>query len=100
MDVTEAIVGFAEPLGHRVLEAQARRALGVGSTNPQELARAQSIFEQIGATPYAARARCERALLVGDKREFGVGVRALEAIGDVDQIARLEQVRKRRGGIR
>jgi predicted ATPase/class 3 adenylate cyclase len=97
VDLTRAIVGFAEPLGHQVLEAQARRAVGIASGDPQELVRALAIFERIGATPYAARARCEHALLIRDEREFAVGTRALEAIGDVDQLARLEQFRKGAG---
>jgi tetratricopeptide (TPR) repeat protein len=99
-DLTRAIVAFAEPLGHQVLEAQARRALGIGSRDPQELARALAIFERIRATPYAARTRCERALLTDDEHELAVGMRALEAIGDVDQLSRLEQARKHAGGTR
>jgi hypothetical protein len=93
-DLTQAIVAFAGPLGHQVLEAQARRALGIGSKSPEELAQALAIFERIGAAPYAARARCERALLIADGSEFVTGMRALEAIGDVDQVARLGQVRE------
>jgi hypothetical protein len=99
-DLTRSIVAFAGPLGHQVLEAQARRALGIGSADPQELARVLAIFERIGATPYAARTRCERALLIDDERELAAGKRALEAVGDVDQLARLEQVRKQAGGTR
>jgi len=41
------------------------------------------------------RDRCERALLIGDAQEFAAGMRALEAIGDVDQLERFEQARKR-----
>ena len=99
-DLTRAIVAFAEPLGHQVLEAQARRALGIVSADPQELARSLAIFERISAAPYAARTRCERALLLDDEHELTAGMRALEAIGDVDQLARLEQVRKQAGRTR
>jgi hypothetical protein len=98
--LTRAIVAFAEPLGHQVLEAQARRALAIGSADPQELAQALAIFERINAAPYAARTRCERALLLDDEHELTAGMRALEAIGDVDQLARLEQVRKQAGRTR
>jgi class 3 adenylate cyclase len=97
-EVTKAIIAFAEPLGLRVLEAQARRALGIRACHAEELARALAIFERIGAAPYAARARCERALLIDDEQEFAAGMRALEGIGDVDQLERFDQARRRTGG--
>jgi class 3 adenylate cyclase len=93
-DVTSALVAAAELHEQQPLEAQARRALGIAAKDPQQLARARAVFERIRAAPYAARARCERALLIGDPQEFAAGMRALEAIGDVDQLERFEQARK------
>jgi len=71
-DVTSAVIAAAELHEQLPLQAQARRALGIAATDPQELARALAIFERIGAAPYAARARCERALLIGDAQELSL----------------------------
>jgi tetratricopeptide (TPR) repeat protein len=97
-DVTGAMIAAAELHEQQPLEAQARRALGTAAKDPQQLAQALAVFERIGAAPYAARARCERALLIGDEQEFAAGMRALEVIGDVDQLERFEQARKRGAG--
>jgi hypothetical protein len=43
--------------------------------------------------PYAARVRCERALLTGNQTELEAGMRVLEALGDLDQLARVERAR-------
>jgi class 3 adenylate cyclase len=80
--------------GLRLLEAQARRALGLGTRDAAELARALEIFEETRAVPYAARVRCERALLTGDRGELEAGVHVLERLGDLDQLARIEGARR------
>jgi hypothetical protein len=79
--------------GLRLLEAQARRALGIAVRDPAELARALEIFEKAGAAPYAARVRCERALLTSDRSELEAGMRVLESLGDLDQLARVARAR-------
>jgi hypothetical protein len=43
--------------------------------------------------PYAARVRCERALLTGDQAELDAGLHVLESLGDRDQLARMERAR-------
>ena len=79
--------------GLKLLAAQARRALGVATRDTGELTRALEIFEETRAVPYAARVRCERALLTGDQGELEAGMHVLEALGDVDQLARMERAR-------
>ena len=88
------IVESAAADGLKLLEAQARRALGIGRCETPPSSRAPSaIFEEARAVPYAARVRCERALLTGDQSELEAGMHALEALGDLDQLARMERAR-------
>jgi hypothetical protein len=91
--VIRPIVESSAADGLKLLEAQARRALGIAMRDAAELARALEIFEQTRAVPYAARARCERALLTGNQSELEAGLRVLEALGDLDQVARVERAR-------
>ena len=79
--------------GLKLLEAQARRALGISMRDTAELTRALGIFEETRAVPYAARVRCERALLTGNQSELEAGMHVLEALGDLDQLARVERAR-------
>jgi class 3 adenylate cyclase len=79
--------------GLKLLEAQGRRALGIAVRDTVELTRALEIFEETLAVPYAARVRCERALLTGNQSELEAGMHVLEALGDLDQLARMERAR-------
>ncbi len=88
-EAVQRIAQFAAAHGLRLLEAQALRALGVVQKDSDALARALDIFQRIGAVPYAARARCERALLTGDEPELTAGMRTLEILGDLDQLGRI-----------
>ncbi len=91
----------AEPLGQllkraeeghfRPLEAQARRGLGSVGRDPAMLTRSLAIWEDMKAVPYAARVRCERALLTGDHAEFDAGLAVLERLGDRLQVGRYER---------
>jgi len=93
--VARRIATFAAKFHYKILEAQARRALGVVAREPDELREAVALFRGIGASPYEARARCERAMLEGDDSEFAAGELILEQLGDVDQLERLATARKR-----
>jgi class 3 adenylate cyclase len=92
-EAVRPIVAASAADGLKLLEAQARRALGIARRDVAELTRALELFEETRAVPYAARARCERALLTGDQRELEVGLRSLDALGDLDQLARVERLR-------
>jgi hypothetical protein len=92
-DTIRPIAESAAADGLKLLEAQARRALGIAGRDVAELTRALAIFEEARAVPYAARVRCERALITGDEDELQGGMRALEALGDLDQLARMERAR-------
>ena len=78
--------------GHfRPLEAQARRGLGIVGRDREMLTRSLALWEEIGAAPYAARVRCERAFLSGDAAELDKGLADLERLGDRLQVARYER---------
>jgi class 3 adenylate cyclase len=87
----EPILKHASTFHLQVLEAQARRALGIARQDPGELARALEIFERIGAVPYAARVRCERGLLTNDRSDRTASIQVLEALGDLDQLDRFQR---------
>jgi hypothetical protein len=49
------------------------------------------LLVRVGATPYSARVRCDRALLTGDHAELEAGLRVLEDLGDTDQRERYQR---------
>ena len=75
-----------------LLEAQAERALGRAQSDVTRLGRAITLFDRSGARPYAARARCERALITGDHAEMESGLQVLERLGDAEQLGRFERL--------
>src|SRR5437899_427001 len=75
-----------------LLEAQAERALGRAKREPSRLNRSISLFDRSGARPYAARVRCELALITGDHIEMEAGLQVLEQLGDAEQVARFERL--------
>jgi hypothetical protein len=85
------LLKMAEDGHFRPLEAQARRGLGVVERDRDMLTRSLAIWEEIGAVPYAARVRCERALITGDKAELDKGMAVLERLGDRLQVSRYER---------
>jgi len=74
------------------VEAQAERALGLAHRDIEPLQRSIRLFERIGALPYSARVRCERALITGDHAEMNAGLQVLERLGDVEQVGRFERL--------
>jgi class 3 adenylate cyclase len=92
-ELIEKVIQRAHPLGFRPLEAQARRARGLARRDPEELAASLQIWEEIRAKPYAARVRCERALLTGEAAELEAGLAVLESLGDRAQLERYEGLR-------
>jgi hypothetical protein len=63
-----------------ILEAQARRALGLRQSDLTELTRALQLFQQAEAAPYVARVLCERGILIGNDADLTAGQRMLEAL--------------------
>jgi hypothetical protein len=93
-DAIAALVAHAERAGMRVVEAQARRLLGVLTDDGAELERSLALFETIGADRYAARARAELGLVGGDSRLVDAGLAALDRMGEVAQLERIEARRR------
>jgi class 3 adenylate cyclase len=95
MPSTAGLLALLE-LCHRrefpIVEAQVERALGRVEHDLTRLDRSVRLLDAAGARPYAARVRCERALMIGDRREMDAGLAVLESIGDADQILRFERL--------
>ena len=83
------LIDHVGPRGLRLIEAQARRALGLARDDVDELRHAFAAFESIGALPYVARVRTELGALTGDHSMVAEGIRGLETIGDIDQLGRV-----------
>ncbi len=94
-DILRPIVSAATARNARILAGQARRALGLSLSDPSELGQALNQFEQAGAVPYVARVRCEQALLQKDHASLVAGMQALEALGDLEQLMRIQQIQRR-----
>jgi hypothetical protein len=90
-DELAGLLKMAEEGSFRPLEAQARRGLGVVERDRDMLTRSLSLWEEMGAVPYAARVRCERALLSSDRAELEGGLAVLERLGDRLQVGRYER---------
>ncbi len=93
--ISRALAEHAALHQMRILEAQARRALGLGQSDPTELTRALHLFQEAEAAPYVARVLCERGILTGNDADLTAGVRTLEELGDLDHLAQLEKARHR-----
>jgi hypothetical protein len=85
----DALVARAEMTGMGLLEAQARRLRGVLGQRDDDLARSLEQFDARGAARYAARLRAELGRLRADGAMIDQGSKALEAMGEVEQLMRL-----------
>jgi hypothetical protein len=91
----EAIVPtleLARARGFPIVEAQLERAIGRARRDVNRLDRSIALLERTGAEPYAARVRCERALITGDRAGMEAGLAVLERLGDAQQLARFERL--------
>jgi hypothetical protein len=77
-----------------LLEASARRAIGVANGDADALRRSLELFESSRAVPLAARVRCELGSMTGDDELVRSGTAALESLGDVDQLERYAVTRR------
>jgi hypothetical protein len=92
LEQLETFFEVAIRTGFRVLEAQVRRGLGIAHREPEQLTASLELWEGMGAKPYAARVRCERAMLTGDRQDLERGLGVLEGLGDRQQLGRFERL--------
>jgi hypothetical protein len=78
----------------RLISAQARRLRGLIRGDHEDLAAALSACEAMGSQPYVARLLTELGQLTGDAAMIERGLDGLEALGDVEQSARVAAERK------
>jgi class 3 adenylate cyclase len=93
----ETIVTYAEPRHLRIVEAAARRALGVLRGDAEQLQAALELYRWMGARPFVARVEAEIGLLNGDAGLVGSGIAALDQIGDLEHAARVAGEARARG---
>jgi hypothetical protein len=87
-----SVLTVCRQYGFPLVEAQAERAAGRAQHDVRRLDRSITLFDRSGARPYAARVRCERALITGDHGEMTAGLAVLDEIGDAEQILRFERL--------
>jgi hypothetical protein len=71
-----------------LLEAQARRSIGLAHRDASQMTAALEIWERIGAVPLIGRAKAERGLVSGDNSETEAGLAILRKLGDVNYVDR------------
>jgi len=79
----------SQRIGLPVLEAEARRALGVSTSDPGHLSEALEIFERLSASPRLARVQVELGGLIQDPALVDRGVATLERLGDLEHLTRI-----------
>jgi class 3 adenylate cyclase len=92
--VLDDLIDYAAARELLLVTAQARRLRGLVRRDRDDLERALAEFEQMGARPSVARARTELALRTGDAAQLDRGLDELDALGDVEQAARVASERR------
>jgi phage terminase Nu1 subunit (DNA packaging protein) len=83
------MVADAQRVGLPVLEAEARRALGVSTADAAQLGNALEIFQGLAALPRVARVQVELGGLLQDRALVDRGLATLDRLGDVDHLTRI-----------
>ncbi|TMD42074.1 MAG: hypothetical protein E6I88_05980 [Chloroflexi bacterium] len=91
LEIAERILSY-RPGEFPVIQAQALRVVGRLNRDPSKLTEALGLLERAGAVPYAARVRCERALITGDRDEMNGGLAVFQRLGDLQQLGRFERL--------
>jgi hypothetical protein len=91
LKVAERILTF-RPGEFPIVEAQALRLVGRATRDASKLDEALRLLERADAVPYAARVRCERALITGDHAGMDAGLAIFERLGDLQQLGRFERL--------
>ena len=86
------LLAVSQARGLPIVEAQIQRSIGRARGDPEALTRSIDLLERVGAKPYAARARCEKALLTRESAEMTAGLAALEQLSDDEQVCRFERL--------
>jgi class 3 adenylate cyclase len=87
-NVAPALLARATEQKIPLLEAQARRAIGLAHRDDAQLTAAIAIWERVGALPSLGRARAERGLIMRDQKETDAGLDILKKLGDVNYVDR------------
>jgi len=83
------MVADSQRIGLPVLEAEARRALGVSTADAAQLGNALEIFQGLAALPRVARVQVELGGLLQDRALVDRGLATLDRLGDVDHLTRI-----------
>ena len=94
VELLDSIIEYTAARGLDLVTAQGQRARGLERQDRVDLEAALQTFERIGAKPFSARLRTELGRLLGDTGMSDRGMDELEAIGDVEQAARVAAERK------
>ncbi len=87
-NVAPALLARATEQKIPLLEAQAKRAIGLAHRDAAQLTAAIAIWERVGALPSLGRTRAERGLITGDQKETDAGLDILKKLGDVNYVDR------------
>ena len=90
----DTLLAYMDARDLRLISAQARRLRGLIRGDREDLAAALSACEAMGSQPYVARLLTELGQLNGDAAMIERGLDGLEALGDVEQSARVAAERK------
>jgi class 3 adenylate cyclase len=91
IEVADRILNY-RPGEFPIIEAQALRLIGRINRDTARLTQALELFESADAVPYAARVRCERALITGNREEMNAGLAVFQRLGDLQQLGRFERL--------
>ena len=90
------LLAYADARDLRLVSSQTRRLRGLVTGSREDLEWALEAYAAMGARPYQARVRTELGMLIGDDAMVERGLDELEAVGDVDQAARVAAERRAR----
>ncbi len=85
----DTIIGYTEERSIRLVSSQGRRLRGLLAADPADLEIALATFEEMAARPFLARAWIELGGLRRDASLVDRGITELEALGDVEHLARV-----------
>jgi class 3 adenylate cyclase len=92
----DSVIERAQAVDFRVAAAQGLRLRGLLNAEGTDLDRSLALFTEMRAAPYIARLQTEIGLLANDQAQLEAGLRGLEALGEVEQPAR---IRSRMSGL-